>query len=301
MARCINCGKRSLFLKVNSRSLCPECERIRIAEEAKREKERQIEEKRKKQEEARLIEEERLAAEKKLQEEELQKQKWYTAEGLDRDVCISEINKNPEKSFHDLMIPDKLGPAICIYRYWLVRVRPVNIELFYAVYCSGVQYSLLPTFSDDGCTFLSYKGFDVCELLDKQNMVSDWVSLGAPMICRISSCHRGKEGVAIAFFRDEEKRLQGTEKAIVRLSAYASESKQEAIAGCVDGQKLVCYEDDETGKVYVSNFFGNCVIGNLPAKYAKLYLEQGFAGIFFDHEEWDESKGKCIPFVKIYQ
>lgn len=301
MARCINCGRQSVFLKVNDRCLCSSCEKNRREDEI----ERFREEKRRKKMEQRQKEMEEL---RKDTERNSGLIRWDEQVSNDqkRMSKINGISTNPTYcsapgSFEDLNIPAKSGSSICVYRYWFLQVDPIDEATFYSLYCSGNEYNLLPTIRDNGDVILTYEGADVCKLLDKREMVSDWMARSDIIIFRISVCSPDKYGVAVAFYRDEEERLKDKPNKIIKLTNYASEAKQDAIACCYDGQKLVCYEDDDGKRVYVSDFFSSSVIGYLPAKYAEMYLDSGFVGIFFDHSETDEEREREIPFVKIYQ
>lgn len=290
MARCVNCGRQSIFLRVNAEHLCANCAEAKAAERKEAERKERAE---------MLIRrtEERRAEERRAEEAALKKWEWYTDLGL-IPITYADIAQKNTKDFFSLgMYHMKIGELTCVYRYWRLNVSPINIELFYSIYFAGCQ--LTPTRCEDGRIILSYKGIDVCELLERQRMVTDWLRNDDTMIFQISSCKAGEEGVAVAFYRNEVKRLATKQNVIIKLTAYASSDKQEAIAYLEDGQKLTIVDDDGD-HVYVANYFNGFEIGNLPKKYENMYFDEGFSGIFFDHQEWDEDREKAVPFVKIY-
>lgn len=155
---------------------------------------------------------------------------------------------------------------------------------------------------EDAQIVLSYDGEIFAELLDREDMVEDWLLRDDPFIIGLSSFDGDNTATAyIAFFRDEEKRLASREMRVYKLTHYADEIGQIGLIDAEPGDKLklrATYDSDSYEDcVEVSN---GCTIGRLPKSAANRYLAIGAGGAFIDHLEYDERQGLDVPFVRIY-
>lgn len=155
---------------------------------------------------------------------------------------------------------------------------------------------------EDAQIVLRYDGEIFAELLDREDMVEDWLLHDDPFIIGLSSFDGDNTATAyIAFFRDEEKRLASREMRVYKLTHYADEIGQIGLIDAEPGDKLklrATYDSDSYEDcVEVSN---GCTIGRLPKSAASRYLAIGAGGAFIDHLEYDERQGLDVPFVRIY-
>lgn len=192
----------------------------------------------------------------------------------------------------------KIGDCIEVYCYTRVPIVDVyREELANMVACES--YNLAPVLTYNGSIALLHDGVVVAHLGDRLQMCKDWMKRGDPIRCEVTGFRTGSEHVVLAFYRNEEARLSAHESFIVKLTSYSSGEKQDTICGTMPMEKLVCEEDCEAdGKVNVTDTAG-APLGRLPKKYADMFFDDGFAGIFFDHYN-ENDEGKLIPFVKIY-
>lgn len=185
-----------------------------------------------------------------------------------------------------------------LYGYIRVRVTDADPDILRQM-LSDDGYSLDPTLCADGSVGLLYNNIYVAKLAERVEMCADWLRRGDPIRCEMTGFHPGKEHVFLGFYRDEAARLQGHETAVVKLTTYTAEAKQDSIRLLVSGEKLSCAEDNNTdSKVNVLDFDGD-LVGRLPKKYADIFLDEGLSGIFFDHAD-EDNIGRLVPYVKIF-
>ncbi len=187
-----------------------------------------------------------------------------------------------------------------VYHYRNISITDVNRDILRCMY-TDQDYSLELSIDDDGAVVLTKWDGVVGRLCEKNGMVIDWIHQQAPVTCEIMNFRMGAEAVALAFYRDEQARFVNHNSAVVKLTSFMSESKQDDIACLYEGQKLFVDEDDN-GKFYVRTIHYS-PIGNLPAKYAQMYDDGEINALFFDHAETserDNGDDMYIPFVKIY-
>ncbi len=140
------------------------------------------------------------------------------------------------------------------------------------------------------------------ELIDKADMVIDWLKRNDPCIVGLKRIDIEKnEYVAFAaFYRDEQKRLAYRENEIVKLIKFANKDVQENLEYINEGDMCELSEDfdDENNDIIIVEVGDK--IGQLPKKQAEKFRSNGCAGAFIDHVDFDDEKEKYIPYVKIY-
>lgn len=193
-----------------------------------------------------------------------------------------------------------VGTCIQLYTYVKVPIVNVDRDALLKVY-EAASFAAEPTLLADGSVVLYSKTENIVvgQLVTRADMCRDWLKRGDPIRCEFTGFHTGQEHVLLSFYRDEQLRLKDRASVIVKLSACFSQDKQESIEMLEAGEKLNCCEDDDNDEKVNVLDYSEEAIGRLPKKYADIFMEEGFAGIFFDHTEENDS-GKLIPYVKIY-
>lgn len=286
---CGRCNKSGLFTKLNKEGYCAECA-------AKR-----------KEEQAAKLEKER---------EEILKKIYHTP-SVNSDSCVnqpqsfnfpmkadekraSEIRRMEYSTRHWFTPPAVLDGCVMVYRYPNVSVkihaRHLLEELFIAE-----EFRVELQISESNDVIIKSKFGIIGTVLEKDQIIKDWKKRGDPMICEFVTFASGQESIALFLYRDDESRFLDREKHIVKLTSCMSASKQEAIECLTKNEKLFIDLDDYD-KLYVKDI-SNYPIGNLPAKYKKLYDAGTIDAVYFDHSEIIENDSgieKEIPFVRIY-
>ena len=212
-----------------------------------------------------------------------------------RSAKQNSIDKMPERFAKH--IPVILN---CVQVYCYTRV-PIELVDRFALQemADSDTYGLTPTLSPGNTIDLFHGDRYIAQLSAKTDMCMDWLRRGEPIRCEITGFRYGQEHVTLAFYRNEAARLKHRQSVVIRLTAYTAEENQNGIFASTPGEKLTCADDEDAyGKVNVLDYCQE-PIGRLPKKYADLFFEEGFAGVFFDHADEDD-EGKLIPYVKIY-
>lgn len=194
----------------------------------------------------------------------------------------------------------KIEDSVEVYSYIRVPITDVQREMLLKMYNEN-NWNISFELDEHDRPQLIHDGNYIARLKDekKESMVRDWLKRDDIIRCEITGTHIASEHIILAFYRNEENRLKNHKNEIVKLTSFSSELKQDGISMLIDGEKLNVVEDDYTdGKVIVIDYAEE-PIGNLPSKYAKIFLDEGFAGVFF-HHSIENNDGKLIPFVKIF-
>lgn len=280
MARCSNCGKSSLFLKLEN-GLCNDC--VAIAH-----RRREIEELSQKKTQ---LQNEITVFQKRLHE--LKKNN----PGFDPFTRPDSINLDAVPERGTLRQPVMNGCAE-LYAYTRVPVSDVDHHILQNMVINE-SYALTPELCADGSVSLMHASKYVAKLAERVDMCADWLRRNDPIRCEMTGFQTGKEHIVLAFYRDEAARLGNHDSVVIKLTSYSADYKQDGIRSLKAGEKLTCAEDDYTDdKVNVLDWCSES-IGRLPKKYADKFLNEGFAGIFFDHAD-EDAEGRLVPYVKIY-
>ena len=189
-----------------------------------------------------------------------------------------------------------------VYRYPNVPVSDVNRTVL-STMVTAKTFDVTLIKGATGEIFLQQDNRTVAKLEDKIQMSADWLEKGFPVRCEFVAFAPGKEKVALFFYKDLESSLKDNKCEIIKLTSYLSASKQETISLLENGEKLFI-DSDDNDKPYLRDIQYH-PIGNLPAKYAKLYEDDAILGVFFDHTDKKESDNyeqddKYIPYVRVY-
>lgn len=208
---------------------------------------------------------------------------------------LPKIAYIPQPSHADLEIPSRIGNLSRVYCYTNVKYAPSeDAEDIANSMVADRQYELM--LSEDSDTFLvSYNGRTIGTLIDRVDMVRDWLKRKDIVRCWLKNCGESGHLVALAFYRDEQARYSYGENKVYKLVRYANQDAQDMLVYYSDGDKVTLTED--TFCEDVVNVEG---IGDLPKKAAQRYIDEGAAAAFIDHIDYDDEKDKYIPYVKIY-
>lgn len=212
---------------------------------------------------------------------------------------VASVERTP-REFPRITVPKRVGNQIILYHYHNIRFTPADDAQIVAEQIAADHSFELSVSMDGEQAVISYRGGRLGTLIDRIDMVRDWLSKGD--LVRVWLENYGDSGnyLFLAFYRDEERRLSFRENTVVKLIRYANEDAQLSIMDIEKGDKLDFDEDiDSQGNDIIHISYG-FPIGDLPKKAAQRYLDEGAAAVFFDHVDYDDVKDIAVPHVKIY-
>lgn len=207
------------------------------------------------------------------------------------------IDSAPKKEV-DLTIPEWKDGVERKY-YYSVKIQVTDLETL--TKRAQEKEFLLNVKDIDGAIHVLSNGDDIGILLDRTDMVQDWLKRGDPYFFCIEHVYPDepeKEATGVlAFYRDKRKGQDWREQTVVSLTAYKADDKQAAICFCKEGEELELEEDYEHEDAVIVLASGS-EIGKLPKKYAVKYLEEDAYGVFFEKTETDNDYNEK-PYVRI--
>lgn len=213
----------------------------------------------------------------------------------------NQENKKEQKPV--IYIKETLKNENLIYKYSNVKFAPnEQMEKESLEMKNNDDWEIHAHIDKTGDIILSHNNINIGHLLDRKEMVSDWLNKNDTIKIYLENYGESGNFVYLAFYRDEQKRLSGCKTSTVKLSKYANEDAQSTLLSIEENTKLDFDEDydynapDDT--VWIT--YGSSSIGTLPKNIAKKYLEEGATAVFLNHIDYDIEKDKEIPFVKIY-
>lgn len=202
----------------------------------------------------------------------------------------------PRKKF--VSIPHRIGDCVRSYYYPKVKFSPSSDAERLALTMQETGEWEVTLQQEDSKIVVYYHGDLLGELLEKEDMVKDWLKRNDPMFCALGNFGNSGNYLALAFYRDEQKRLSSRESTVVKLIRCTNEEAQLNLTGAEEGDKLDLEEDYEHEDSVVVLLDG-AEIGALPKRQAAKYMEEGCAGVFLDHLDMDDNC-RDIPYVKIF-
>lgn len=216
----------------------------------------------------------------------------------DRPAYQEPEKKNEGKQGVDILVPKRIGDAIRVYYYDKVRIDPAPNALEMGRRMQETNFWELDTVQDGEKIDLYYQGQRFAQLLDRVDMVKDWLIRGDPIKTYLKHLGENENYAFIAFFRNEMKRLENREHSITKLIRYSNEDAQFCLNGIEPGDMLELEEDNMRENV-VNVLYCGGEIGALPKKYATRYLDEDCYRVFLDHLDTDDDY-KDVPYVRIY-
>lgn len=199
----------------------------------------------------------------------------------------------------DIVIPEWKDGAER-YNCYRVKIKVTDGETLVS-HALAKDYMLEPK-EIDGEFHLLSSGADIGILLDRDDMLRDWIVRGDPYFLCLEHVLKEtpEEGCTgqIAFYRDKRKGQEWREQTVTPLTAYRSDQKQSLIWDIKEGAHLVLRKDSDYADSVVVIWQGS-VIGKLTKNQAKRYLEEGAYSAFFERREYDKDY-KDKPYIRIY-
>lgn len=221
----------------------------------------------------------------------------------DNDFARNERNldrNNDEKT--ELKCPNTKDGAPLAYTYNRQEILELNFDVAMSA-ANKNEWELTAELVADQIVLYSL-GEKIGVLGGKRvDMMRDWLVRKDPYIIYLEGIDsENKKAIAfLAFYRDKRKMMSYREQSTVKLTSYKGAEKQMIISMIDDGAELSFSEgfNEKTGSEYIEIESDGLGIGRLPKKYADKYIEEGAAGCFFDHYDFDDN-GDYIPYVTIY-
>lgn len=234
---------------------------------------------------------------KESQEHEIKEQK--SAMIVNTEPAYKRTEQlEPKKDKGFVSIPNKIGDCIRVYYYPKVKFSPDSEAERLALEMQETGDWKVDLRHEDSKINVYYHDEFFGTVLEKEDMVIDWIKRDDPLFCILGNFGDSGYYLALAFYRDEQKRLSNRESSIIKLIRCTSEDSQMNMIGLQPGEKLDLEEDYER-EDGVNVLANGCKIGALPKRQAIKYLEEGCAGVFLERMENDDNFHD-IPYVKIY-
>lgn len=202
----------------------------------------------------------------------------------------------------DVRVPEMIGGQSLVYYYNKIPFLPSeSAEAEINKMKSANDWELNISISGDEVK-VSHNEVCIGVVKGREDMIKDWMCRDDPLKVWLENFGDSGNYVFLAFYRDEQKRLESHENTIIKLTRCANKDAQSSMSGIQEGVKLDFDENydleapDDT--VFIT-YYGDA-IGALPKKVAEKYLDEGAAAVFLDHIDYDYEKDKDIPYVKIY-
>lgn len=258
---CKVCAKSGLFAEIGDDGYCPKCRADHEKEEA-----------------------EMAAARERIAREQAA---WEHRQAIEAALVKATQRRDRTPKFYK--------GGVMVYYYARVRAIAINRASIEQM-ALDEDFSIELAIDGDEIVGMKYGG-PVIQMASRQDMCRDWIRRGDPIYCVIANLTANSEHVTLAFYRDEEARLEGKPYTLCKLTSCRSSDAQDAIA-CLDDGEALYLEEDDRGRFCVCAFPYDD-IGVLPAKFTK-YDKSDFAAIIYDHGDEDGDSDVIIPYVRVY-
>ena len=216
---------------------------------------------------------------------------------------IDSVQRSDRKEKFNVDIPKRKNNAPLAYQYNNQEMLELNYN--FAIECAQNNMLELSANIEDGNVTL-YSGENRIGILGGKSveMMKDWIKNNDPYTIILEGIDsENKKAIAyLAFYRDKRAKMYYREHTTVKLTNCRKDDQQMIISSLESGDELYLSEEynDRTDSEYVSVEESCVEIGRLPQKACERYLDEGAAGCFFDHNDYDEVKNVYTPYVTIY-
>lgn len=216
---------------------------------------------------------------------------------------IDSVHRSERKEKFKIDIPKRKNNSPLAYQYNHQEILELNYD--FAVECAQNNMWELSANIEDGNVTL-YSGENRIGILGgkRVEMMKDWIKNKEPYTIILEGIDsENKKAIAyLAFYRDKRAKMSYREQATVKLTNCRKDDQQMIISSLESGDELYLSEEynDRTDSEYVAVEESCVEIGRLPKKACERYLDEGAAGCFFDHNDYDEEKDIYTPYVTIY-
>lgn len=218
-------------------------------------------------------------------------------------TIIDSVQRSVQNEKFHVDIPKRKNNAPLAYQYNHQEILDLNYG--FAIECAQNNMWELSANIEDGNVTL-YSGENRIGILGGKHieMMKDWIKNKEPYTIILEGIDpENKKAIAyLAFYRDKRAKMSYREQTTVKLTNCRKDNQQMIISSLESGDELYLSEEynDRTDSEYVSVEESYVEIGRLPKKACERYLEEGAAGCFFDHNDYDEEKDVYTPYVTIY-
>lgn len=224
---------------------------------------------------------------------------------IHRQIIDSVQHSDRKEKFNvDIVdIPKRKNNAPLAYQYNHQEILELNYN--FVIECAQNNMWELSANIEDGNVTL-YSGENRIGILGgkRVEMMKDWIKNNDPYTIILEGIDsENKKAIAyLAFYRDKRAKMSYREQTIVKLTNCRKDDQQMIISSLESGDELYLSEEynDRTDSEYVAVEESCVEIGRLPKKACERYLDEGAAGCFFDHNDYDEDKDVYTPYVTIY-
>ena len=219
------------------------------------------------------------------------------------DKIINSVQESKRKERFNIDIPKRKNNSPLAYQYNHQEILGLNYD--FAIKCAKNNTWELSANIEDGNVAL-YSGENRIGILGgkRVEMMKDWIKNKEPYAIILEGVDsENKKAIAyLAFYRDKRAKMSYREQTTFKLTNYRKEDQQMVISSLENGDELYLSEEynDRTDSEYISVEESNIEIGRLPKKASDRYFNEGAAGCFFDHSDYDCEKDIYIPYVTIY-
>lgn len=195
-----------------------------------------------------------------------------------------------------IFLPDKKEGVPIGYKY-MVRFKLTN-EAAFLESAKNKEWKL-----DAMCcgseVHLFSCGTDIGILLDRKEMMMDWISRGDPYEMVIDKVDLdGDSRARLVFYKDKRLSYANLEQDVIKLTSYKSKRKQEIISFLYEATEIDLEECEES---VIASYEGD-EIGKLPKAIASKYINKYATAAFVEKIEIDESEDEpiYIPYIRIF-
>lgn len=213
------------------------------------------------------------------------------------------MQEDEKQDKFEISIPKRKNNVPLAYQYQHQDILSLNIE---SAIKATENNALELSAQIDGNDVLLYSRREKIGILggNRIDMLKDWIRNNEPYLIYLEGIdtENKKAIVHLAFYRDKREKMSWREHVTIKLTNYKKEDAQMVIPVLENGNELDLNENysDRSASEYVGVEESYVEIGRLPKKMCERYLEEGAAGCFFDHADYDEEKDVYIPYVTIY-
>lgn len=218
-------------------------------------------------------------------------------------TIIDSVQCDNHKEKYKIDIPKRKNNAPLAYQYNHQEILKLDYD--FAIECAQNNAWELSANIESNNVVLYSNGKRIGVLGgNRVEMMKDWIKNKEPYSIILEGIDsENKKAIAyLSFYRDKRAKMSYREQTTVKLTNCRKDNQQMIISSLENGDELYLSEEynDRTDSEYVSVEESYVEIGRLPKKACERYLEEGAAGCFFDHNDYDEEKDVYTPYVTIY-
>lgn len=226
-----------------------------------------------------------------------------TAVNINQPFSNIAETSTDDANIPSITIPEKKDGVPLAYRYNHQEIFDSNFDAVLQFAKDG-KYELSASANGNNTSLYIQGTLIGCLKGRRAEMLNDWIQNKEPYLIYLEriDVESQKVIVFLAFYRDKRSKMSYREQTTVKLTNFKHEDHQMVISALENGDELSLSEEynDRTDSNYVVVEKDFVEIGRLPKKTCERYLDEGAAGCFFDHSDYDEVNDIYTPYVVIY-